>query len=185
MHVLSRDAEVALFRRSQDGDKSAEDELIVLNLPLVKHFAARFRGNGVDRDDLIQEGTLGLIDAVRGFDLTLDVKLSTYAGMLISQSMVRVIEKNRRRVDCGGSPVVASLPAPVEPNHLECADALSCVARTIGELTIVEREVIRLKLAGETLAGISAKTGRSKMGVRRAKKRAIDKLRAWLNPAAA
>lgn len=185
MGVLTRDEEVALVERSRNGDKGAEDELIVANLPLVKHLSARYRDCGVEREDLVQEGTFGLIDAVRSFDLGRRTALSTYAGMLIVQRMLRTIEKQRRRADRESPLYSTDVVAAAVPDRVESDDALSIVAVTIGELTLAEREVMRLRLQGRTFVGIAEETGRSRVGVRRIKKRAIAKLRSRLNPTAA
>jgi RNA polymerase sigma-B factor len=58
---------------------SVRDELVTMHLPLVQHLARRYRDRGESVDDLVQVGTVGLIKAVDGFDVSRDVEFSTYA----------------------------------------------------------------------------------------------------------
>jgi len=55
------------------------DELVVLQLPLVHHLAGRFRDRGESMDDLVQVGTIGLINSIDRFDVTREVEFSTFA----------------------------------------------------------------------------------------------------------
>jgi RNA polymerase primary sigma factor len=84
---LSRAEEVALARRVERGDLTAKQTLIERNLGLVHAVARTYLGSGVSRDDLVQEGTVGLIRAVELFDHRRGVKLSTYAIWWIRRSM--------------------------------------------------------------------------------------------------
>lgn len=73
----------ALIPLAQGGDKSAFDEVIGGNMGLVKSIAVRFRERGVDFEDLVQIGTIGLIKAVRNFDTSVGTRFSTYAVPMI------------------------------------------------------------------------------------------------------
>ena len=68
-----------LIGRSQSGDKEAREVLIEKNLGLVHHIVKRFLGRGYDPEDLFQIGSIGLLKAVDKFDMSYDVKFSTYA----------------------------------------------------------------------------------------------------------
>jgi len=63
----------------RDGDVAARDQLIAEMIPLVRALAARYAGRGESLEDLIQVGSIGLINAVDRFDLERGVELSTYA----------------------------------------------------------------------------------------------------------
>lgn len=80
-----------LIARSQKGDKEAREVLIEKNLGLVHAIVKRFVGRGVEAEDLFQIGTIGLIKAIDNFDLTYDVKFSTYAVPLITGEMKRFL----------------------------------------------------------------------------------------------
>lgn len=80
-----------LIARAQAGDGSARDILIEENLGLVHHIVKRFAGRGYDMEDLFQTGTIGLIKAIDHFDLSYDVKFSTYAVPLIAGEIKRFL----------------------------------------------------------------------------------------------
>jgi RNA polymerase primary sigma factor len=77
--VLTAAEEVRLAKRIERGDLRAKDEMIEHNLRLVFALARPYRGRGVSYDDLVQEGTVGLIRAVEKFDYRRGHKFSTYA----------------------------------------------------------------------------------------------------------
>lgn len=72
-----------LIARSQTGDKAAREELIENNLGLVHHVVKRYAGRGLETEDLFQIGVIGLMKAIDKFDLSRNVKFSTYAVPLI------------------------------------------------------------------------------------------------------
>ena len=72
-----------LILRAQADDEAAMEELIMLNMGLVRSLAIRFRDRGTEMEDLIQIGTIGMIKAIRSFDLSRGTTFSTYAVPLI------------------------------------------------------------------------------------------------------
>lgn len=72
-----------LLRRIGEGDESAVNELVSLNMGLVKNIAARFRDRGVEYEDLVQIGVIGMIKAMRSYDFSYNTAFSTYAVPLI------------------------------------------------------------------------------------------------------
>lgn len=80
-----------LIERSQGGDKQAREVLIEKNLGLVHHIVRRFVGRGYDLEDLFQIGTIGLMKAIDKFDLSMEVKFSTYAVPMIAGEIKRFI----------------------------------------------------------------------------------------------
>lgn len=81
----------ALIAKSQAGDKEAREILIEKNLGLVHHIVKRFLGRGYEAEDLFQIGSIGLIKAIDKFDLSFDVKFSTYAVPMISGEIKRFL----------------------------------------------------------------------------------------------
>ncbi len=77
--------------KAQSGDKKAREVLIEENLGLVHHIVKRFQGRGYDMEDLFQIGTIGLMKAIDKFDLSFDVKFSTYAVPMISGEIKRFL----------------------------------------------------------------------------------------------
>lgn len=78
--------------------KDAQAKLVQSNVRLVISVAKRYRGQGVDFLDLIQEGNIGLLTAVDKFDYTLGNRFSTYATWWIRQSMTRAIANHSRTI---------------------------------------------------------------------------------------
>ncbi len=76
--------EPTLFRAAKDGDRQALEALVDCNMGLVKSIAIRFRDRGVETEDLIQIGSIGLIKAIRGYDESFGTMFSTYAVPLIN-----------------------------------------------------------------------------------------------------
>lgn len=72
-----------LLRQAREGSESAQERLVLLNMGLVKSIATRFVGRGTDFEDLVQIGSMGLLKAIRTFDLTRGCAFSTYAVPLI------------------------------------------------------------------------------------------------------
>ena len=83
---------MALLKESQEtGSKEARDKLINGNLRLVLSVIQRFTGRGEDVDDLFQIGVIGLIKAINNFDLTKEVRFSTYCVPMISGELRRFL----------------------------------------------------------------------------------------------
>ncbi len=77
------DENLIYLERYAAGDSSAEDELVQRNSGLVNGIAHRFRGRGVEFEDLVQIGNIGMLKAIRSFDLSRGNAFSTYAVPLI------------------------------------------------------------------------------------------------------
>ena len=75
--------ETELFEKAKNGCSAAIADLVEGNMGLVKSLAVRFRDRGTEVEDLIQIGTIGLIKAIRGYDLSFGTRFSTYAVPLI------------------------------------------------------------------------------------------------------
>lgn len=96
--LLSADEEVHFARRIQKGDESARNRMIESNLRLVVKFARRYQNRGLPLLDLIEEGNLGLIHAVKKFDPERGFRFSTYATWWIRQQIERAIMNQARTV---------------------------------------------------------------------------------------
>ncbi|HUR55782.1 MAG TPA: RNA polymerase sigma factor RpoD/SigA [Gemmataceae bacterium] len=87
--LLSAEQEKILARRIADGCTESRDHLVRANLRLVVNLARSVLGKGLPLEDLIEEGNLGLLRAVEGFDPEMNTRFSTYASYWIKQSMKR------------------------------------------------------------------------------------------------
>ena len=77
------DHTLALIMKSQQGDKEARDTVFKENAGLVYSMAKRFAGRSVEMEDIVQIGSIGLLKAIDRFDISYDVKFSTYAVPMI------------------------------------------------------------------------------------------------------
>jgi RNA polymerase sporulation-specific sigma factor len=74
----------AILERAGKGEKEAFDAVVLANMGLVKAIAKHFRDRGTDYEDLVQIGSIGLMKAVKNFDITAGTRFSTYAVPLIT-----------------------------------------------------------------------------------------------------
>lgn len=89
--LLSADDEKRLARGVRSGDPLARDHMVRANLRLVVNIARGYANRGLPLPDLIEEGNLGLLRAVEGFDPTMGTRFSTYASYWIKQSIKRAL----------------------------------------------------------------------------------------------
>jgi len=92
--VLNNQEMQNLFQRLRNGDESARDTLISGNLRLVLSVIQRFNNRGENVDDLFQVGCIGLMKAIDNFDLSQNVKFSTYAVPMIIGEIRRYLRDN-------------------------------------------------------------------------------------------
>jgi RNA polymerase primary sigma factor len=96
--LLTAAEERALAYRIEDGDSEARDHMVRANLRLVVNIARSYPGKGLALQDLIEEGNLGLLRAVEGFDPSMNTRFSTYASYWIKQSIKRALINTAKTV---------------------------------------------------------------------------------------
>lgn len=92
--ILSHEKMRELLARAQSGDESARDELIYGNLRLVLSVIQRFQNRGENPDDLFQVGCIGLMKALDNFDVSQNVRFSTYAVPMVIGEIRRYLRDN-------------------------------------------------------------------------------------------
>lgn len=92
--TLTHEEKCALFERIQQGDMQAREEFIRGNLRLVLRIIQRFYNRGENADDLFQVGCIGLIKSIDNFDLSQNVRFSTYAVPMIIGEIRRYLRDN-------------------------------------------------------------------------------------------
>lgn len=96
--LLSAQEERELAERVALGDPYAREHMVKANLRLVVNIARGYLGKGLSLEDLIEEGNLGLMRAVEGFDGMMDTRFSTYASYWIKQSIRRAVMNNGKPI---------------------------------------------------------------------------------------
>ncbi|MBQ9861968.1 MAG: RNA polymerase sporulation sigma factor SigG [Clostridia bacterium] len=94
LKVLSEREKMALLKRTKEGDKKAREELVNGNLRLVLSVIQRFTQRGENLDDLFQVGCIGLIKSIDNFDISQNVRFSTYAVPMIIGEIRRYLRDN-------------------------------------------------------------------------------------------
>lgn len=90
---LSPEEEADLVARIAEGDTPARDKLIEHNLRLVVYLAKKFENTGIELEDLVSVGTIGLIKAVNSFEPSKKIKLATYASRCIENEILMYLRK--------------------------------------------------------------------------------------------
>ena len=141
--LLTADQEKELAYRIEGGDTEARDQMIRANLRLVVNIAREYTGKGLALEDLIEEGNLGLLRAVEGFDPTMNTRFSTYASYWIKQSIKRALVNTAKTIRVpaymvellakwrrAGSRLQDELRRP--PTHEEIARSLELPPKKLG-----------------------------------------------------
>ena len=149
-HPLTPQEESELLTRIANGDNAAKDKLVEHNLRLVVFLAKKFESSGLDMEDLVSVGTIGLIKAINSFKPEKQIKLATYASRCIENEILMYLRKLAKRK------AEVSLDEPLnvdgEGNELLLADILGTDSDAI--YTHVEGQVER-QLLEEGLSRLS------------------------------
>lgn len=94
---LSKEEEVSYVERSMSGDLEARSKLIEHNLRLVVFLSKKYENTGIDLEDLVSIGTIGLIKGVNTYKLDKNIKLATYASRCIDNEILMFLRKNKKR----------------------------------------------------------------------------------------
>ncbi len=194
---LDKADEAALIERMLAGDRQAETKLVEHNLRLVAHIAKKYAQSGVDQEDLISVGSLGLVKAVQTFRPEAG-KLTAYASRCIENEMLMALRANRKNrnvlslgeslgQDREGNDVslgeLLGTEPDLVPSAAETAIESGRAVRLIDEtLDAREAEVVRLRYGledGEPWPQhrVAERLGISRSYVSRIEKKALGKLR--------
>lgn len=195
---ISKQDEAEVFERLSRGDPAARETLITHNLRLVVYIAKKFENTGINVEDLISIGTVGLIKAVGTFKPDKNIKLATYASRCIENEILMYLRKtsNKRQdvsideplnTDWDGNELMLSDIIGTETDSVYAGveqetenDLLATAVRTLNPR---EREIIELRfgLFGKkehTQKEVADLIGISQSYISRLEKRIIRKLRA-------
>ena len=194
---LTRAEEAELIARMGQGDFSVRQPLIERNLRLVVYLARRFENTGINMEDLISIGTIGLIKAINTFRADKNIKLATYASRCIENEILMYLRKNSAQrteisfdeplstdwdgkelllsdvLGTDGDTVMRPIEADVDRKLLQDA---------VGKLSSRERDIISLRfgLGGKkemTQKEVADRMGISQSYISRLEKRIILRLK--------
>ena len=94
---LKKEEEVLLVEKASNGDELARQKLIEHNVRLVVFLAKKYENTGIDLEDLVSIGSIGLIKAINTYRLDKNIKLATYASRCIDNEILMYLRKNKKR----------------------------------------------------------------------------------------
>ena len=194
---LEKEAESAALAALEEGDEAARSQLIEHNLRLVVYISKHFENTGVNIEDLISIGTIGLIKAVNTFNAAKNIKLATYASRCIENEILMYLRKR------GAQRSELSFDEPLntdwDGNELLLSDILgtdgdevsrpleddaekAMLRRAVSALSEREREIISLRFGLScgreyTQKEVADLLGISQSYISRLEKKIIERLR--------
>ncbi|SDW05127.1 RNA polymerase, sigma 29 subunit, SigE [Marininema mesophilum] len=198
---LNREEEEHLLDRLPSGDTAVRAMLIERNLRLVVYIARKFENTGINIEDLVSIGTIGLIKAVNTFDPSKKIKLATYASRCIENEILMFLRRNNKirsevsfdeplNMDWDGNELLLSDVMGTE-NDIICRNIEEQVDRKILRVALMrlserERKIMELRFGldgGEekTQKDVADMLGISQSYISRLEKRIIKRLRKEFN----
>ncbi|MBP0724821.1 RNA polymerase sporulation sigma factor SigE [Bacillus sp. RG28] len=198
---LTREEEEKLLTKLPNGDPAARSMLIERNLRLVVYIARKFENTGINIEDLISIGTIGLIKAVNTFNPEKKIKLATYASRCIENEILMHLRRNNKNrsevsfdeplnIDWDGNELLLSDVLGTEDDiitkDLEANVNKTLLTKALDQLNDREKQIMELRFG---LDGTEEKTqkdvadllGISQSYISRLEKRIIKRLRKEFN----
>ncbi|MBO8162274.1 MAG: RNA polymerase sporulation sigma factor SigE [Brevibacillus sp.] len=198
---LTREEEELLLARLPSGDAAVRSMLIERNLRLVVYIARKFENTGINIEDLVSIGTIGLIKAVNTFDPQKNIKLATYASRCIENEILMYLRRNNKirsevsfdeplNIDWDGNELLLSDVLGTENDtiyrNIEDEVDRKLLKKALDKLSERERTIMELRfgLKGEeekTQKDVADLLGISQSYISRLEKRIIKRLRKEFN----
>ncbi|WLV25689.1 RNA polymerase sporulation sigma factor SigE [Aciduricibacillus chroicocephali] len=198
---LDKDEEQVVLAQLAEGDERARSTLIERNLRLVVYIARKFENTGINIEDLISIGTIGLIKAVNTFKLDKKIKLATYASRCIENEILMYLRRNNKlrseisfdeplNVDWDGNELLLSdvlgTDSDIITKDLESSVDKDLLKDALSQLTDREKQIMELRfgLAGEeekTQKDVADMLGISQSYISRLEKKIIRRLQKAFN----
>ena len=194
---LTKEEEEYYLIMASDGDNFARDKLIEHNLRLVVFLAKKYENTGVDLEDLVSIGTIGLMKGVKTFSMDKNIKLATYASRCIDNEILMYLRKNKRikteisfdeslSFDADGNELhledVLGTDSDIVTKPLEDIENKNLMLNEINKLSKRDKEIITLRygLDGKyekTQKEVASILGISQSYISRIEKKVIKKLK--------
>ncbi|MDF9446680.1 RNA polymerase sporulation sigma factor SigE [Bacillus toyonensis] len=198
---LTKEEEEILLNKLPKGDQAARSLLIERNLRLVVYIARKFENTGINIEDLISIGTIGLIKAVNTFNPEKKIKLATYASRCIENEILMHLRRNNKNrsevsfdeplnIDWDGNELLLSdvlgTDDDIITKDLEATVDRHLLMKALHQLNDREKQIMELRfgLAGEeekTQKDVADMLGISQSYISRLEKRIIKRLRKEFN----
>ncbi|MED0656646.1 RNA polymerase sporulation sigma factor SigE [Anoxybacillus ayderensis] len=198
---LTKEEEEMLLQKLPSGDETARSLLIERNLRLVVYIARKFENTGINIEDLISIGTIGLIKAVNTFNPEKKIKLATYASRCIENEILMYLRRNNKvrsevsfdeplNIDWDGNELLLSDVLGTEDDvitkDLEANVDRNLLFRALDQLSDREKQIMELRFGltgGEekTQKDVADLLGISQSYISRLEKRIIKRLRKEFN----
>jgi RNA polymerase sporulation-specific sigma factor len=198
---LSKEEEAVLLTKLPNGDEAARSILIERNLRLVVYIARKFENTGINIEDLISIGTIGLIKAVNTFNPEKKIKLATYASRCIENEILMYLRRNNKlrsevsfdeplNIDWDGNELLLSDILGTEDDiitkDLEATVDRKLLLKALHQLTDREKQIMELRfgLRGDeekTQKDVADMLGISQSYISRLEKRIIKRLQKEFN----
>ena len=198
---LSKEEEEILIHKLPAGDETARAMLIERNLRLVVYIARKFENTGINIEDLISIGTIGLIKAVNTFNPEKKIKLATYASRCIENEILMYLRRNSKtrsevsfdeplNIDWDGNELLLSdvlgTDDDIITKNLETSIDKKLLAKALEQLNDREKQIMELRfglVGGEekTQKDVADLLGISQSYISRLEKRIIKRLRKEFN----
>ncbi len=177
---LKGEAEQAVLEALERGEESAKQTLIEHNLRLVVYIARRFENTGINLEDLISIGTIGLIKAISTYRLDKKIRLATYASRCIENEILMYIRKTANQkaevsldepinMDCDGNELLLADILGTEEDlifrPLEEDAELRVLRKALSELPEREREIVLMRFGLQGRKELTQKEVAQIMGI--------------------
>ncbi len=171
----------AQVKQAQGGSEQALAWLIARQMPQIRSLAARAVRPGMEFDDAVQEGIIGLFSALRTFDEARGVSFPTYAGVCVQNAVASAVRASQRLKNAPLNEAcpyfeVDSAPSP-EELLLQSERVSQTMHSIVTRLSPMEKRVLRLFLKGDSYADIARRLGVSEKAIDNAMQRVRLKLR--------
>ena len=187
MSVNGKISNDTILSNAKSGDNKQAEVLIVQNRSLVEAIASKYTNSSLEYDDIVQEGMIGLLAAIKTFDKNNGTSFKTYAATCINNSIQTALKKFTRQKDIPQSQVIeyAEEEIPEQHGNISAEDyyiageSVSMLAKILKEnLSDYENEVLRLHIVGCNYNEIANRLSKTPKSVDNALQRIKKKLAA-------